>query len=89
MDSGATLWHASLLGPGAATSDPRGCEQITPEIGVTSTPVIDQDAGGRDHFGAGNKFITPTIADGKVLVGTTTGVGAFGLLHCGSEAGRP
>jgi hypothetical protein len=36
--------------------------------------------GGRDHFGTGNKFITPTIADGKVYVGTTNGVGVFGLL---------
>ncbi len=34
----------------------------------------------RDHFGAGNKFITPLIINGKVYVGTTTGVGVFGLL---------
>jgi hypothetical protein len=40
----------------------------------------NQAAGGRDHFGNGNKFITPTIANGKVYVGTTTGVGVFGLL---------
>jgi len=40
-----------------------------------------QAAGGRDQFGAGNKFITPTIADGKVLVGTQTGVAVFGLLN--------
>jgi outer membrane protein assembly factor BamB len=39
-----------------------------------------QAAGGRDQFGAGNKFITPTIADGKVFVGTTNGVAVFGLL---------
>ena len=39
-----------------------------------------QAPGGRDHFGNGNKFITPTIANGKVYVGTTTGVGVFGLL---------
>src|SRR5207253_7167198 len=31
-------------------------------------------------FGTGNKFITPTIAAGKVFVATTTGVGAFGIL---------
>lgn len=38
-------------------------------------------AGSRDHFGAGNKFITPMIAQGKVYVGTTDGVGVFGLLR--------
>jgi hypothetical protein len=40
----------------------------------------NQAPNSRDHFGAGNKFITPTIADGKVYVGTTNGVGVFGLL---------
>jgi hypothetical protein len=39
-----------------------------------------QAAGGRDSFGTGNKFITPTIADGKVFVGVTNGVAVFGLL---------
>jgi outer membrane protein assembly factor BamB len=38
-------------------------------------------ASGRDQFGAGNKFITPTVADGKVFVGTTSGVAVFGLLN--------
>ena len=36
-------------------------------------------AGSRDHFGTGNKFITPVVANGKVYVGTTNGVGVFGL----------
>jgi hypothetical protein len=40
----------------------------------------NQAGGGRDHFGVGNKFITPTIASARVYVGTTTGVGVFGLL---------
>jgi hypothetical protein len=40
----------------------------------------NQAAGGRDHFGNGNKYITPTIANGKVYVGTTNGVGVLGLL---------
>ena len=40
----------------------------------------NQASGGRDQFGAGNKFITTTIANGKVYVGTTNGVGVFGLL---------
>jgi outer membrane protein assembly factor BamB len=41
----------------------------------------NQAANGRDQFGTGNKFITPAIADGKVFVGTTSGVAVFGLLH--------
>jgi hypothetical protein len=35
----------------------------------------------RDQFGSGNKFITPTICNGKVLVATTNSVGVFGLLN--------
>jgi outer membrane protein assembly factor BamB len=41
----------------------------------------NQASGGRDRFGAGNKFITPMITNGKVYVGTTNGVGVFGLLQ--------
>jgi predicted double-glycine peptidase len=41
----------------------------------------NQAQNGRDHFGSGNKFITPTIANGQVYVGTTSGVGVFGLLN--------
>ncbi len=37
-------------------------------------------AGTRDSIGPGNKFITVTIADGKVFVATTNGVAVFGLL---------
>ncbi len=40
----------------------------------------NQAPNGRDQFGTGNKFITPMIANGKVYVGTTTGVGVFGLI---------
>jgi hypothetical protein len=40
----------------------------------------NQAPGGRDNFGNGNKYITPTIANGKVYVGTTNGVGVLGLL---------
>jgi hypothetical protein len=44
-DTGAQLWSASLLFSGETTSDNRGCDQVSPEIGVTSTPVIDRTAG--------------------------------------------
>jgi len=41
----------------------------------------NQAPNGRDHFGDGNKYIVPTIINGKVYVGTTNGVGVFGLLE--------
>jgi hypothetical protein len=44
-DSGAVLWHVSLLGTGETPSNDHGCIQVSPEIGVTSTPVIDRAAG--------------------------------------------
>ncbi|MGC1619463.1 MAG: hypothetical protein WA765_13320 [Candidatus Acidiferrum sp.] len=46
--NGATstyLWKVSLLGTGETPSDNRGCSQVTPQIGVTSTPVIDRSRG--------------------------------------------
>ena len=43
--TGSTLWQVSLLGSGETTSDTRGCSQVTPEIGITSTPVIDRSRG--------------------------------------------
>jgi hypothetical protein len=44
---GAPLWQVSLLGAGETPADTQGCPQVTPEIGVTGTPVIDLKAG--DH----------------------------------------
>ena len=44
-DTGVQLWKVSLLGSGETTSDNRGCDQVSPEIGITSTPVIDRMAG--------------------------------------------
>jgi hypothetical protein len=41
----------------------------------------NQASGNRDHFGA-TKFVTPTVANGKVFVGTTTGVAIFGIMNC-------
>jgi hypothetical protein len=40
----------------------------------------NQAAGSADHPGAGNKFITPAIADGKVFVATQMSVAVYGLL---------
>jgi hypothetical protein len=44
-DTGAQLWTVSVLGANETTSDDQGCGQITPEIGITSTPVIDRAYG--------------------------------------------
>jgi len=40
-----------------------------------------QGPGNRDAVGASNKFITPLVVNGKVYIGTPTGVTVFGLLH--------
>lgn len=56
-DTGATLWHVSALGSGEQPSDNRNCDQVTPEIGITNTPVIDPKAGphGTMYFVAASK----------------------------------
>ncbi len=59
-DSGAILWQVSLLGTGEAPSDSRGCNQVTPEIGVTSTPVIDRTAGAH-----GTMYVVAMSIDGS------------------------
>lgn len=41
-NSSTILWHSSTLAAGETSSDDRGCGQVTPEIGITSTPVIDR-----------------------------------------------
>jgi hypothetical protein len=43
--TGVVLWRTSLQGTGETTSDTRSCSQVTPEIGITSTPVIDRSRG--------------------------------------------
>jgi len=44
-DTFAQLWHVSVLGANETASDNRGCGQVSPIIGITSTPVIDLSAG--------------------------------------------
>ena len=40
--SSAFLWKSTALLSGEQPSDDRGCGQVSPEIGITSTPVIDR-----------------------------------------------
>ncbi len=49
----------------------------------------NQAANGRDHFGSGNKYIVPTVVNGKVYVGTTNGVGVFGLVNPPAKGKEP
>jgi hypothetical protein len=45
-DTFSPLWHQSVVGPNESPSDAvKGCNQVTPTIGITSTPVIDPAVG--------------------------------------------
>ena len=44
-DTFSQLWQVSVLGTGETASDNRGCDQVRPTIGITSTPVIDLSFG--------------------------------------------
>ena len=72
--SSAILWAAENANP--AVLHAYDASNLATELYNSN-----QASGGRDHFGAGNKFIAPTVINGKVYVGTTNGVGVFGLLH--------
>jgi len=50
-------------------------------LNLTQELYNSNQQGSRDQFGPGNKFITPMIANGRVYVGTQTGVAVFGLLQ--------
>jgi hypothetical protein len=42
---GPALWQTSVIPPNETPSDDRGCSEVEPEIGITSTPVVDLSAG--------------------------------------------
>ena len=60
-DTGAKLWQVSMLGPGEVPSDPVHGNQVTPEIGITATPVIDL-----------NTDTMYVVAMSKLVSGTST-----------------
>lgn len=53
------LWQVSMLGKGERASDSRNCNQVTPIIGITATPVIDRDLGSN-----GTIFLIAMSTDG-------------------------
>ncbi len=86
-DTGVQLWKASLLGPNETASDDRGCSQVTPTIGITSTPVISlkgsqgaifavamsKDSSGNYH----QRLHKVNLASGKGLVAAVTISGKY------------
>jgi hypothetical protein len=44
-DDGTQLWKVSVAGEKETPSDDRNCLLLTPEIGITATPVIDRQFG--------------------------------------------
>lgn len=78
--SGVVLWRVSLLGTGETPSDGRNCSQVTPEIGITSTPVIDRTRGpnGVIYVVAMSKNASNTYFHRLHALDVTTGASALG-----------
>ncbi len=85
--TGAQEWKTSVLGTGETPSDSRNCNQITPTIGITSTPVIDRSYGpnggmfvvGMTKDGAGNyhhRLHALDLTTGAELAGSPTEITA-------------
>lgn len=91
-DNFARLWRVTVLGAAETPSDDRRCGQVTPEIGITSTPVIRlREGGGAIYLVAmskdksGNYFQrlhALDLASGVELPGSPTTIAAtFPNLH--------
>ncbi len=81
--TGATLWHASTLANGETTSDTHGCGQVSPEIGITSTPVIDRTRGphGAIYVVAMSKNSNGSYFQRLYALDITSGAQLFGGPH--------
>jgi hypothetical protein len=79
-DTAAVLWRVSMLAAGEVTSDGRGCSQVVPEIGVTSTPVIDRSQGpnGAIYVVAMSKNASGVYAQRLHALDVTSGAELFG-----------
>ena len=79
-DNGTLLWQASTLGASESPSDDLGCSQISPQIGITSTPVIDRDSGpnGTIYVVAMSKEFSELLSKRIHALDITTGEEEFG-----------
>ena len=91
--SGSILWQVSMVGAGEVPSDDRGCGQVMPEIGITSTPVIDPNAGlhGTIYIVAMSKNASSQYFQRIHALDITTGAEEFGgpLLITATFPGAP
>jgi hypothetical protein len=71
----AIVWAYENAASGNAVLHAYNALDLTEEL-YNST----QAPNNRDAFGANNKFMVPTICNGKVFVASTNSVGVFGLL---------
>ena len=79
-DSGTQTWKASALPAGETPSDDRGCGTITPEIGITDTPVFDRQRGpnGALYFVAMSKDSNGKYHQRLHALDMKTGIELFG-----------
>jgi hypothetical protein len=78
--TGDVLWHASALLAGETFSDNHNCSQVTPNIGITSTPVIDRTHGpdGAIYLVAMSKDSSGNYHQRLHALDVTTGAELFG-----------
>jgi hypothetical protein len=79
-DDGTVFWQVSLLKAGETPSDTRNCNQISPEIGITATPVIDLNVGpnGIIYVAAMSKDSSGNYFQRLHALDLTTGAEQFG-----------
>jgi hypothetical protein len=71
------LWKVTTLGSGETASDNRGCSQVSPEIGITATPVIDRSRNAI-YVVAMSKNASPTYFQHLRALNLSTGAELFG-----------
>ncbi len=79
-NTGAVLWQKSMLLAGETPADPQGCGDLTPELGITATSVIDRMSGahGAIYVVAMSKDMSGHYFQRLHALDLTTGVEEFG-----------